>query len=458
MSIHNNSNNSIEEGIINTTDDHSNLQKDVTAASSTSSSSWMGRTRYAKGFVSVAVMVVAIVAVAIIALSTGKKEDVKEVSSSLIVSGTEAIQDSFPYMVFFLHPNWACDGSLIAKDVVLTAAHCANAVDNNTSVILGRHDPINDNDGEVFNVMRKVSHPDWNAETIDADFMLVFLDHAYTASNVDLVTLNSDTSFPCVGQEMTAMGWGATSFRGNASDMLLQVDLNVISDEECALTEPQVIEGELMSYHDSVTQYVLCARGVNGKDTCTGDSGGPLVVAGSNIQVGVVSWGMGCGIEGVPGIYSQVSSAYGWIQEEVCKGSLYASEAGFDCTFVSTIPSSSSVPTYSPTVIFDEAGTQWVDNTPVITKFPTYAPTDGSTSTVGSPAVRACLTQQECYNRYQDLDYDNYYVGNFGDNYGCFKKGRNVFWDEGGTEEQLWDYDFTGEKQSLLCLCVEADC
>ena len=46
-------------------------------------------------------------------------------------------------------------------------------------------------------------------------------------------------------------------------------------------------------------------------------------------------------------MYSRVSSAYKWIESEVCKGSLYASEAGFDCSNARYNPVD-SVPTVPP--------------------------------------------------------------------------------------------------------------
>ena len=86
----------------------------------------------------------------------------------------------------------------------------------------------------------------------------------------------------------------------------------------------------------------------NGQSACHGNSGGPLVIkddnSGSDLQVGVVSWGIICAADQFPNVHACVSQAYDWIQSEVCKGSEYASEAGFDCSSVSTNP-----PILSPT-------------------------------------------------------------------------------------------------------------
>ena len=66
--------------------------------------------------------------------------------------------------------------------------------------------------------------------------------------------------------------------------------------------------------------------------TPQGDSGGPLVATknGVDVQVGVVSWGIGCGNEDFPGVYSRVSSAYVWIRNEVCDTSKNP-PASFNC-------------------------------------------------------------------------------------------------------------------------------
>jgi secreted trypsin-like serine protease len=54
-------------------------------------------------------------------------------------------------------------------------------------------------------------------------------------------------------------------------------------------------------------------------------SGGPLIIPGASasedIQVGVVSWGTGCALDGSPTVYSRVSNEFNWIKKHVCEES-----------------------------------------------------------------------------------------------------------------------------------------
>ena len=61
----------------------------------------------------------------------------------------------------------------------------------------------------------------------------------------------------------------------------------------------------------------ICALGDDQQDACQGDSGGPLIRrrAGQQTLVGLVSYGMGCGLPDTPGVYLDLRSYLGWIKE-----------------------------------------------------------------------------------------------------------------------------------------------
>jgi hypothetical protein len=93
----------------------------------------------------------------------------------------------------------------------------------------------------------------------------------------------------------------------------MQLDVPLIGWDDCRAS--YVRKRDQKAIIDART---LCA-GVRegGKDSCQGDSGGPLVVrdeSGFYRQVGVVSWGLGCGIPGFPGVYTRVSAFQPWLK------------------------------------------------------------------------------------------------------------------------------------------------
>lgn len=69
----------------------------------------------------------------------------------------------------------------------------------------------------------------------------------------------------------------------------------------------------------------MCAGGIKGVDSCKGDSGSSLMFYDTRedseniIAIGVVSFGLGCGVENVPGVYTRVSSYIQWIIDNIRK-------------------------------------------------------------------------------------------------------------------------------------------
>ena len=324
------------------------------------STSWRKRNRINKirSFVALKLSVVAL------GLTLSRRDDEIDRSTipSQIIGGSEAIPDRYSYMVSF-QDSWgqhSCGGSLITKDIVLTAAHCL--IDATTMAVVGRHDFNVDVGGESIPVSKAISHPTYNQAAAQGnDFMLVFLETEFTANNVGLIKLNSDDSIPCVNQDLMSMGWGDYDIsicQQPLSQQLKQVDIKVTPNDECDGAE--VFINGTSNILGPITDNMLCSTRAYEEDTCQGDSGGPLVIKGtdaaSDVQVGVVSFGIGCAL-GSPGVYSRVSKAYDWIANEVCAYDSFKAEiAGFDCPLISTrTPTTSpSIPTpttYAPTTV-----------------------------------------------------------------------------------------------------------
>jgi len=245
-----------------------------------------------------------------------------------IIGGDAAIEGRYSYAVSLQDEvGHFCGGSLIAPDVVLSAAHCAGG---EYKVITGRH-RLETTDGDKVDVKDEMMHPDYNSDTTDNDFMLIFLERS-TSADVELVHVSSDVVSE--GTDVTVMGWGDTNKDKDIKELateLMEVEVTVISDEECEESR-SVEQGWEYDYNDQITGNMMCAENIEEKDSCQGDSGGPLVIRSDSgdMQVGVVSWGIGCAHDDFPGVYAKLSSAYGWIRKNVCEGSS-APPASFEC-------------------------------------------------------------------------------------------------------------------------------
>ena len=227
-----------------------------------------------------------------------------------IVGGTQTIEGRFPYQVALVNNSTAfCGGSLISSKWVLTAAHCYGYA---THVQIGRYD-MDDvlETYEEIEVLYQIPHPDYNPLTMNNDFMLLMLQNE---SMYPPVILDDGSVSFSNELELTVIGWGKThdSIFAGSSDVLLEVDVDFLPSFKCSRRyRPLGAE---------ITDQMLCAARI-GKDACQGDSGGPLILKGTNntedIQVGIVSWGVGCAKVFLPGVYAQVSKALDFIDRFV---------------------------------------------------------------------------------------------------------------------------------------------
>ena len=246
---------------------------------------------------------------------------------SRVIGGFQAIQGRFPYgQVSLLKGNLdkhQCGGTVVAPDLILTAAHCE---EHFHSIKVGEYERTQDlssttsNDEtlvQTFDVIDKIVHPSFEPTYFRFDVMLVKLDSRI--QDVEPIRLNSDDQTPNKPALLTLIGWGSTNHPTDNEDriypdVLQQAIIPYVPNDVCENSE---YEGSRL-YTDEIFDEMLCA-GRTGVDACRGDSGSPLILENifqGDMQVGLVSWGRGCGK--YPGVYTRISKVFSWIREEIC--------------------------------------------------------------------------------------------------------------------------------------------
>lgn len=255
-------------------------------------------------------------------------------SKARIVGGEEAWLGQFPWqMQLLVKPSnketfrFQCGGTLVANNLIITAAHCVTTTDTESySIVAGKQkqDPSYKSCNEHhYRVKKIVVHPSYNRRNLQNDIALVWVESKYNQSvhftdyiqPACLPNQNSDPStIYKIGQHGTVSGWGLLNEKHKEGSATLQhVSVPIADNVQCKKAYSRLVEMN--------TDVQFCAGNNRGQDACAGDSGGPFVrkINGKYVLAGVVSFGKGCARQQYPGVYTKVHSYLPWILKEVDK-------------------------------------------------------------------------------------------------------------------------------------------
>jgi len=234
-----------------------------------------------------------------------------QTSSPRVVAGVPSSATRRPYHVSIevRGVGHVCGGSIIKEDRILTAAHCL--VDlalfpSEITIVAGRSSLLET--GQRRSISQLAIHPMFREVVGGRNDGILINDVAVLSLSTPL-TFNSrvqpiayalprDNSFERPDTPLNVVGFGATRDGGELSTQLMEATVPAIARGQAA----QALGVQLNGSH--------LAAGGRLQDSCQGDSGGPLVATrpdGTLVQVGIVSFGFGCGNPGLPGVYSRVS-------------------------------------------------------------------------------------------------------------------------------------------------------
>ncbi|XP_077290819.1 uncharacterized protein LOC143914466 [Arctopsyche grandis] len=252
----------------------------------------------------------------------------KYTGTKLIIEGNTAKPDEFPHQALLGYDNsvdskidWNCGGFLISEQWIVTTAHCFHTTSGEMVkyVKLGDEGTDKHTSEFLFNVIERVTHPDFKRNSFYNDIGLLKLDKKIKYSEtVRPACLHVGNQVDDL--KVIATGWESTNNRAHTnSNNILKVILEKFTFEECSQLNPP--SKRALDGIRNATQICYGSR-TEVKDFCYDDAASLVQIYNYGVHctytvIGIKSVGRQCGVINKPAIYTKVSAFVPWIESVV---------------------------------------------------------------------------------------------------------------------------------------------
>uniref|UniRef100_A0A182J6H2 Uncharacterized protein n=1 Tax=Anopheles atroparvus TaxID=41427 RepID=A0A182J6H2_ANOAO len=219
-----------------------------------------------------------------------------------IVGGIDAVAGDAPWMVSMRNSlnSHLCGGTLLSNRFVLSTAECLSGrLATTTMAVVGSR--FLNTVAVPYWGLQIITHPNYNVNTLENNVALfqVAIPLILTQS-IQPIALSPEVIGVAVRARV--FGWGASQAGGSNTNALQFLNVNTLSNADCA--------SFLGAEGWRVGPSSLCTLTREGQGICSGDEGGALVL--DNYAIGVASWGIPCAT-GRPDVFTRISSVRSWI-------------------------------------------------------------------------------------------------------------------------------------------------
>jgi hypothetical protein len=242
--------------------------------------------------------------------------DLGPIARTSVIGGNIAEPGTFPWMAFVFNQRvgFACSGTVIAPNLVLTAGHCAVNLETGRTDQASGYRVVTGNvnwaapEREISQVSRVLVYPQfkiYGSMSGWGDAALLELSTPTPAPAIPLAT-SANAKRLHLGTQALIAGWGNTYFSQREPTEQLRWANTVVEGKRCNRLPEFRFEGGICTIDPP-----KFASGA-----CNGDSGGPLLAAGSDgeglIEIGITHGGYGRCLTRAPDLFTRADLISSW--------------------------------------------------------------------------------------------------------------------------------------------------